>query len=183
MPDFINLTCPTCGGKLKEVQRFVCSSCGNEYIPDRSGSVASRQQSSPQTLGPTIVPPKSESRPSPISVTLVHKAFHKANYSVGDAGDRIDFIFRFQSLLEKDVRAFKGDVLFKDLFDQPILSVTLTYEKGLLKKGTAEWQGGIQFNQFNDSHQRLLTVDPSDMTVSFICESLIYADGTRELLT
>ena len=34
----------------------------------------------------------------------------------GDAGDRIDFVFRFTSRLKKDVRAFSGAVVFKDLF-------------------------------------------------------------------
>ncbi len=40
MPDFINLTCPKCGGKLQitsDIDRFSCGYCGNELILQRSG--------------------------------------------------------------------------------------------------------------------------------------------------
>jgi predicted RNA-binding Zn-ribbon protein involved in translation (DUF1610 family) len=33
MPDYITLTCPSCGGKLNitnDMQRFACSYCGKE---------------------------------------------------------------------------------------------------------------------------------------------------------
>lgn len=183
MPDFIHLACPTCGGQLKQVERYVCGSCGNEYIPNQIGGGAPRPQQGPQVQIPTKVPPKPQSQQIPISVTLLHKGFHKANYRAGEAGDMIELTFRFQSLLDRDIRAFKGQAVFKDLFDELILTVNLTHENGLPKMGTADWQGGIQFNQFQESHQRLLSVDSNDMTVAFVCESIIYTDGTRELFT
>jgi primosomal protein N' len=40
MADIINLTCPSCGGKLQissDVNRFSCGYCGNEQIVVRSG--------------------------------------------------------------------------------------------------------------------------------------------------
>jgi hypothetical protein len=42
MPDFITLTCPSCGHKLqitRDIDRFACSACGNEHIVNRSGGV------------------------------------------------------------------------------------------------------------------------------------------------
>ena len=44
MPDFINLTCPNCGGKLQitnDLERFACGFCGNEHIVKRAGGVVS----------------------------------------------------------------------------------------------------------------------------------------------
>jgi hypothetical protein len=44
MADFINLTCPSCGGKLQltsDIDRFACSYCGNELIVRRSGGIVS----------------------------------------------------------------------------------------------------------------------------------------------
>lgn len=35
MPDFVTLSCPTCGGQLqitKDIERFACGHCGNEHI-------------------------------------------------------------------------------------------------------------------------------------------------------
>jgi ribosomal protein S27AE len=42
MAEFVNLTCPKCGGKLKitkDIDRFSCGFCGNELIVKRSGGV------------------------------------------------------------------------------------------------------------------------------------------------
>jgi hypothetical protein len=40
MPDFVTLTCPSCGGKLEitnDIDRFACGHCGAEHIVRRSG--------------------------------------------------------------------------------------------------------------------------------------------------
>ena len=55
-----------------------------------------------------------------ISITILNKNFHQADYSAGDAGDRIDFIFQFTNHLRKDIRAFTGIIVFKDLFEKII---------------------------------------------------------------
>ena len=44
MPDFVTLTCPSCGGKLEitpDIDHFACSHCGREHIVKRSGSIVS----------------------------------------------------------------------------------------------------------------------------------------------
>jgi hypothetical protein len=115
---------------------------------------------------------------SPISVSMVSKRYHRADYLAGDGDDRIDFELLFRSRLPKDVRAFTGSVVFKDLFDEHIPSVNLTYEDGIRAGGTARWRGGIAFNQFLPAHQRLLAIEPRDTQVSFKLDAVIYADGS-----
>jgi len=42
MLDFITLTCPSCGGKLKiteDIERFACAHCGTEHLVKRSGGI------------------------------------------------------------------------------------------------------------------------------------------------
>ncbi|PKO02223.1 MAG: hypothetical protein CVU43_08895 [Chloroflexi bacterium HGW-Chloroflexi-5] len=42
MANFINLTCPSCGGKLEitnDIERFSCVYCGNEFIVKRGGGI------------------------------------------------------------------------------------------------------------------------------------------------
>jgi len=49
MPDFISLTCPTCGGKLQitpDIERFACAHCGNEHLVRRATGVV--------TLAPVV---------------------------------------------------------------------------------------------------------------------------------
>lgn len=44
MPDFVTLSCPTCGGTLRitdEIDRFACAHCGNEHQVRRGGGIVS----------------------------------------------------------------------------------------------------------------------------------------------
>lgn len=44
MPDFITLTCPSCGGKLKiteDIERFACAHCGIEHLVRRGEGIVS----------------------------------------------------------------------------------------------------------------------------------------------
>ena len=40
MPEFVTLTCPSCGGKLEiteDIERFACANCGKEHLVKRGG--------------------------------------------------------------------------------------------------------------------------------------------------
>ena len=42
MPDYITLSCPSCGHKLQitsDIDRFACAACGNEHMVNRSGGI------------------------------------------------------------------------------------------------------------------------------------------------
>jgi hypothetical protein len=42
MPDFISLSCPSCGNKLQiteDIDRLECDVCGTEHIVNRSGGI------------------------------------------------------------------------------------------------------------------------------------------------
>jgi hypothetical protein len=44
MVNFVTLSCPTCGGKLRiteGIDRFACAHCGNEHIVERGGGIVS----------------------------------------------------------------------------------------------------------------------------------------------
>ena len=42
------------------------------------------------------------------------------------------------------------------------------------------YEGGIDYNQFMDSHQRLRSIAQSDLVTKFELEMVIFQDGTRE---
>ena len=49
MPDFVTLSCPTCGGHLqitKDIDCFACAHCGNEHVVNRGGGIV--------TLAPVV---------------------------------------------------------------------------------------------------------------------------------
>lgn len=44
MPEFVTLSCPSCGAKLQvgsDLERFACAHCGNEHVVNRGGGVVS----------------------------------------------------------------------------------------------------------------------------------------------
>jgi hypothetical protein len=118
--------------------------------------------------------------PAYVSVSLASKRFHKADFTSGDSGDRIDLELLFGNKTDRAIRAFKSLVRFRDLFDHDILSVGLTYEDGIRPNATARWKGGIEFNQFQQSHGRLLSINQQDLKVSLTLHAVIFADGTVE---
>lgn len=136
---------------------------------------------SPEEPTGKIKPKQTEVNPPAISIKLLSKTFHRADYNAGDSGDRIELSFEFSNHLQKDIRAFIGTVVFKDLFDRDILRVGVSEEEGVRAGGTTVWRGGIEYNQFMNEHSRLLTVNNEDLQVSFILQQVIYRDGTREV--
>jgi hypothetical protein len=137
------------------------------------------------SVGPANAPIKRDELPvsdqsAPILVKLKTKSFHKADFLAGDAGDRIDFELLFGNNLPKAIRAFKGTLCFRDLFDEIVLSVDLKHEDSLRSGGTVTWRGGILFNQFEPGHQRLLNCDLDDLKASFTTQAVIFGDGTSQ---
>ena len=68
----------------------------------------SRIENPAATVTPSAQPETVNDRNKQISITLLNKNFHQADYSTGDSGDRIDFSFQFDNHLSKEIRAFTG---------------------------------------------------------------------------
>lgn len=44
MPEFVTLSCPSCGAKLQigsDIEKFACNHCGNEHLVKRTGGIVS----------------------------------------------------------------------------------------------------------------------------------------------
>jgi len=117
--------------------------------------------------------------PSPLSVRLVKKEFREADLLAGDTNDRLLFSLVFGNGFEKDVRAFTGVVVFKDLFDQEILRIYVTDAEGVKARQQVQWDGWVNYHDFNESHRRLRNISPEDTSVDFLLEKIVYKDGTR----
>lgn len=126
-------------------------------------------------------PKRVEVAESPISVTLVSKSFREADFVAGRFDDQIIFSFDFTNHLKKDIRAFVGIIVFKDLFEREIIRVSLTIEESIKAGDTIRWQGVIEYDPFRDAHRRLREIDTENLLVEFILEQVIYTDGTREI--
>src|SRR4051794_39711710 len=59
--------------------------------------VPKQNDTEPESVALNIATEERASKNSPISVTLIKKTFHKADFRAGDVGDRIDFTLLFRS--------------------------------------------------------------------------------------
>ena len=99
----------------------------------------------------------------------------------GDAGDQITFSFILSNDTNKNIRAIRGALVFSDLFDKPIMSVAVTYDKPLNANGGREsCDFALTYNQFMDDHRKLKATDLGSLVTRWVPSEVIYADGTTE---
>lgn len=119
--------------------------------------------------------PSRRNTEQPIGITLTNKKLVK-----GDWQTKINLYFDLMNKIDKNIRAFTGQVVFLDLFDKEIMRINLTYEDGIPVGETRAWEGGIDYNQFSDEDQRLADISMEDVTVRLEVHEVLFADGTRE---
>jgi hypothetical protein len=85
----------------------------------------------------------------------------------------------YENVSGKDIRAFTGTVRFADLFDKEIMNVNLTIQDPIKASAKATWNGSIKFNQFREEHESLRNAELTNMKITWIPRSVIFADGTK----
>ena len=79
-----------------------------------------------------------------IIVAPFKKSFHKADWQNGQYEDLIAIAFVFENKSNKDIKAFKGDAVFKNAFGETIQKTDLTYDKGIKAGQKKNWDGSIK---------------------------------------
>ena len=111
----------------------------------------------------------------PLSIKLLDKDMKTVGYS-----DVITLDIEITNNLDRDVKAFIATVTFYDLFDREIMPVNITYEGGIAARGTATWEGSIDYNQFIDTNQRLASIEFENVSIDSEIEQIVFADGTKQ---
>jgi hypothetical protein len=149
---------------FQDVQKGIASVLGG-------GSTSTRTE--------TQAPPAPKiHEPAPIGIKLVKKGFKPSNPRASDYEDDITLEFGLTDLTNKDIRAFDGTVVFSDLLDNTLMSISLAVNDPVKAGDTLDWSGGIKYNQFIDAHQRLRNTEQQNIKVSFKTKKILFADGT-----
>ncbi len=114
-----------------------------------------------------------------ITVVPVKKTFKKANYSLGEYKDQIIIEMAFENKGDKDIRAFKGETIFNNLFGEPIYTIKLYYDEGLKSKEKKRWLGVIEYNQFNENQNKFNSTELDNMKYEWKPMGIIFKDGTK----
>ena len=135
----------------------------------------SKSTEAPHKQEAETVPVKANEN-APIKGELLSKGFYEGKYGQ----DQITFSLSFKNAAERDVRAFEGVLEFNDLLGNRILSSNIAINDPVPAGGAMPWDGGIDYNQFMDRHQRLRTEKQENVRMVFVLKKVLYADGQVE---
>ena len=102
----------------------------------------------------------------------------KKGYTEVDYQDYITYGFAIQNKSEQDIRAVKGEIMFTDLFDVEIKTLSFTYDQPIRAGATANWNATTDYNQFMDDDVRLKNKELKDLKIVWKPIKVIFQDGS-----
>lgn len=108
-----------------------------------------------------------------VMVTCFKKGYTEVNYQ-----DYITYGFAIQNKSEQDIRAVKGEIMFTDLFDDEIKTLSFTYDQPIKAGATANWNATTDYNQFMDDDVRLKNKELKDLKIVWKPIKVIFQDGS-----
>jgi hypothetical protein len=114
-----------------------------------------------------------------ITVVPISKSFTKADFNSGQYSDEINLVFIFENTSGKDIKAFKGETVFKDAFGENIRTINLTYDEGLKAGQKKKWYGQVEYNQFIADQRKFRDTELANMKFEWQPKAIIFADGTQ----
>ncbi|MFN7647567.1 MAG: hypothetical protein ACK5UT_08620 [Acidobacteriota bacterium] len=114
-----------------------------------------------------------------LTLTVYEKGFTPSDAMSGRFEDYITIRCAYENASGKDIRAFKGTVVFQDLFGVEIYRSGLTISDPIKAGVKGKWDGSIKYNQFIETQSRFRNADLKDMQVTWMPSSIIFADGTK----
>jgi hypothetical protein len=114
-----------------------------------------------------------------LTLTVYQKSFLPSDAMSGRYQDHITIRCAYENSAAKDIRAFKGTILFRDLFGVEIYRSGLTISDPVKVGTKANWDGTINYNQFIEAQQRFRNAELKDMKVIWLPRTIIFADGSK----
>lgn len=108
-----------------------------------------------------------------IGVAIYDKGFQEVDWQ-----DYNTFKFAFENKSDKGIRAFKGTVVFTDLFDEEIYSLNLTIDEPIPSGQTVTWNGQADYNPYREQDVVLRNKELDDLKIIWKPEKIIFTDNT-----
>ena len=108
-----------------------------------------------------------------VTVTVVEKGFKS-----GEFQDYVTINVMYQNKSGKDIRGFKGSILFSDLFDVEITPFSISEDEPLPAGATKRQEWTLKYNQFIDNHVKLRNTALDSLKIEWRPQVILFADGT-----
>lgn len=114
-----------------------------------------------------------------LSVSVFDKGFTEKDIYASRFNEYITFKVAMHNTGGKAIRAFRGTIVFKDLFGKKIYTISLYYDEGLRPNQKKNETYTIEYNQFRDEQEKLRFTALSNMRVEWKPQSILFTDGTK----
>lgn len=128
----------------------------------------------------TKIPPELKQESKVVTIELIYKGFEQANLKAREFAGQLKFVLEFKNISDRDIRAFDGNVVFADIFDNQVLSMKLDANTPVPANKIYIWNGSLSYNQFLDSHVQLQSLDMQNIKTYFVLRKVWYADGSTQ---
>jgi hypothetical protein len=126
-------------------------------------------------------PPPQAAVPSPIELALVSKSYRNDDYRANPiVRAAITFELSVINKTNQAIRAFDGVIVFTDLLDNELLSTKFALNDPVAANATVKWSGGIDYNQFMNSHSRLRSEATQNIKIKFSPKKILFSDGSAK---
>ena len=114
-----------------------------------------------------------------VTMALIAKSFVGNDPMNGRYQDYITIKIALENNNDKDIKAIKGELIFNDVFGDKIHSVGFKYDEGIKAHSKKIWEGGMDYNQFMDSHKRLRSTELNNLALVWEPQTILFEDGTK----
>jgi hypothetical protein len=108
-----------------------------------------------------------------LTVSLFEKGFVKHDYQ-----EYITYEFVIENKTDKDIRAFTGEFVMNDLFDEKIKTIGFTFDDGVKANSVINYSASSDYNQFTDSDVKLKSKKMNQLKVSWVPSKILFSDDT-----
>lgn len=113
-----------------------------------------------------------------LALTVSEKTFLPANTANMEYTDYIALDLELENNSEKDISGVKGDIIFRDMFGDEVITYQMSYDRPIpaSETVTSTWQW--QFNTYAANEVKLKDTPLEKLTIEWVPDTIVYEDGT-----
>ena len=79
------------------------------------------------------------------------------------------------------MKGVEGKLIFKDIFDNEIKSVSVSYDKAIPVGESKVWEGSIDYSKSSEKDVKIKDTPLADLKYVWDTITIVYEDGTKEM--
>lgn len=104
-----------------------------------------------------------------LRVSLIDKGFDSVNHQ-----DYLTYKLSFENNTDQDIKAFKGQVVFTDLFGKEITRFNLTYDEGIQAGRVVDYSAQSAYNEYLEKDRLMRGKDLSGIKLMWDPEDILF---------